>query len=193
MIDLISELLAAGIVDRRGAFRAELDHPRVRRVRDVWAYVLVPGDQNPAGEDIVFTASDLKNLIYSKGAVYAGFTTLLKAAGLGFDAVEQVLISGGFGQYLNIDRAVRIGLLPDLDRTRFRYLGNSSVGGAYLALVSETHRREAREICQAMTYIDFSSHPGYMDEFTSALFLPHTNLEMFPTVAGPGPRPDAAV
>ena len=182
MIDLISELLSAGIIDRSGRFASDISHARIRRIRDEWAYVLVRADQAPAGEDIVFTESDLKNLIYSKGAVYAGFTTLLKEAGLEFAAVDRILISGGFGQYLDIEKAVRIGLLPDIDRSKFRYLGNSSIAGAYLALVSEPHRREARQICRAMTYIDFSSNPRYMDEFTSALFLPHTNLEMFPGV-----------
>jgi uncharacterized 2Fe-2S/4Fe-4S cluster protein (DUF4445 family) len=182
MIDLISELLAVGIIDRRGQFASDHDHERIRKVREQWAYVLVPADQTPAGEDIVFTESDLKNLIYSKGAVYAGFTTLLKEAGLDFSTVDRVLISGGFGQYLDIEKAIRIGLLPDIERSKFRYLGNSSIAGAYLALLSEPHRREARDICNSMTYIDFSSNPRYMDEFTSALFLPHTNLEMFSSV-----------
>jgi uncharacterized 2Fe-2S/4Fe-4S cluster protein (DUF4445 family) len=188
MIDLISELLSVGIIDRSGRFAVDLNHTRVRKVRDEWAYVLASAEQTPAGEDIVFTESDLKNLIYSKGAIYAGFTTLLKEAGLDFSGVERVLISGGFGQYLDIEKAVRIGLLPDIDRAKFRYLGNSSIAGAYLALVSESHRREARDICHNMTYIDFSSNPSYMDEFTSALFLPHTNLEMFPNVVRAGGR-----
>jgi uncharacterized 2Fe-2S/4Fe-4S cluster protein (DUF4445 family) len=134
-------------------------------------------------EDIVFTASDLKNLIYSKGAVYSGFTTLLAEAGLDFTMVERMVITGGFGQYLNIEKAIRIGLLPDVDRATFAYLGNSSIAGAYMALLSEDYRGEAQAICNNMTYIDFSSNPRYMDEFTSALFLPHTNLEMFPSVA----------
>ncbi len=188
MIDLISELLSVGIIDRSGRFAADLNHARVRKVRDEWAYVLASAEQTPAGEDIVFTESDLKNLIYSKGAIYAGFTTLLKEAGLDFAGVERVLISGGFGQYLDIEKAVRIGLLPDIDRAKFHYLGNSSIAGAYLALISEAHRREARDICHNMTYIDFSSNPSYMDEFTSALFLPHTNLEMFPNVVRTGAR-----
>jgi uncharacterized 2Fe-2S/4Fe-4S cluster protein (DUF4445 family) len=183
MIDLISELLSAGIIDRSGRFAGDLNHVRLRKIRDEWAYVLVPAEGTPAGEDIVFTESDLKNLIFSKGAVYAGFTTLLKEAGLDFSVVERVLISGGFGQYLDIEKAVRIGLLPDIERAKFHYLGNSSIAGAYLALLSESHRREARAICHAMTYVDFSSNPRYMDEFTSALFLPHTNLELFSGVA----------
>ncbi len=181
MIDLISELLAAGIIDRSGKFRSDLQHPRIGRVMDEPAYTLVPADQTPMNEEIVFAESDIKNLIYSKGAVYAGFTTLLGQAGLDFSMVERIIIAGGFGQYLNIEKAVGIGLLPDVARQKFTYVGNSSAAGAYMALLSGEFRQEARQISNNMTYIDFSSSSHYMDEFTSALFLPHTNLEMFPS------------
>jgi uncharacterized 2Fe-2S/4Fe-4S cluster protein (DUF4445 family) len=107
---------------------------------------------------------------------------LLKQSGLDFSAIDQVLISGGFGRYLNIDKAITIGLLPDIDRAKFKYLGNSSIAGAYMALLSDGYRNEVREISQKMTYIDFSSNSQFMDEFTSALFLPHTNMNEFPSV-----------
>ena len=184
MIDLMSELLNAGVIDRRGKFSTDRESRFVRHINGEWAYELAPADQTPMNEEIIFTESDIKNLIYSKGAVYAGFTTLLKVAGLDFSVVEKVIITGGFGQYINIEKGVRIGLLPDIERDKFVYLGNSSIVGAYMALLSEVHRREAAQVCKQMTYIDFSSHPGYMDDFTSALFLPHTNLEMFPSVVG---------
>jgi uncharacterized 2Fe-2S/4Fe-4S cluster protein (DUF4445 family) len=183
MIDLIAELLKTGVVDRSGRFSEELDNDRVRRQGDEWAYILAVASETPMGEDIVFTASDLKNLVYSKGAVYAGFTTLLGEAGMDFSMVDRMIITGGFGQYLNIEKAVTIGLLPDIDRTKFTYMGNSSIGGAYMALLSTRYRQEAREICNSMTYVDFSSNPKYMDEFTSALFLPHTDLKAFPNVS----------
>jgi uncharacterized 2Fe-2S/4Fe-4S cluster protein (DUF4445 family) len=182
MIDLIAELLKTGIVDRSGRFAEGLDNDHIRRQVDEWAYVLAFAEKTHLNEDIVFTESDLKNLIYSKGAVYAGFTTLLNEAGMDFSLVERIIITGGFGQYLNIDKAVAIGLLPDIDRDKFAYMGNSSIVGAYMALLSTEYRQEAREICNSMTYIDFSSNPRYMDEFTSALFLPHTDLEAFPSV-----------
>jgi len=183
MIDLIAELVRTGIVDRSGQFTREPDGHRIRKIGDEPAYVLACAKETPMEEEIVFTASDLKNLIYSKGAVYAGFTTLLGEAGLDFSMVDRIIITGGFGQYLNIDKAVAIGLLPDVDRTTFSYMGNSSIAGAYMALLSSSYRQEAREICNVMTYVDFSSNPRYMDAFTSALFLPHTDLEAFPSVA----------
>ncbi len=182
MIDLISELLTAGIIDPRGIFQTDTDHPRIRRIKDEPVYILVFADQTPMHEDIFFAESDIKNLIYSKGAIYAGFTTLLNQAGLDFSMVERIVIAGGFGQYLNIEKAVRIGLLPDIERSKFSYKGNSSIAGAYMALISENYRQEAYRISSSMTYIDFSSNNQYMDEFTSALFLPHTNLEKFPSL-----------
>jgi uncharacterized 2Fe-2S/4Fe-4S cluster protein (DUF4445 family) len=183
MIDLISELLNAGIIDRSGRFQSDGTHPRIGRVMDEPVYILVPADQTPMNEDIVFAESDIKNLLYSKGAVYAGFTTLLSEAGLDFSMVERIVIAGGFGRYLNIEKAVGIGLLPDMDRSKFTYAGNSSIAGAYMALLSGDYRQEARRISNDMTYVDFSSNSRYMDEFTSALFLPHTNMEMFPSAA----------
>jgi uncharacterized 2Fe-2S/4Fe-4S cluster protein (DUF4445 family) len=119
------------------SFPGNWTNERVRKQGDEWAYVLTFADETPMEEDIVFTASDLKNLVYSKGAVYAGFTTLLGEAGMDFSMVDRMIITGGFGQYLNIEKAVTIGLLPDIDRTKFTYMGNSSIAGAYMALLSE--------------------------------------------------------
>ena len=96
--------------------------------------------------------------------------------------MDRIQITGGFGRYLDIEKAVTIGLLPDVARSKFEYLGNSSIAGAYLALLSEDIRKEALQVCNAMTYIDFSTSNQFMDEFTSALFLPHTNLKDFPSI-----------
>ncbi len=183
MIDLISELLTTGIVDRGGKFRQERQHPRLMMKNDDPAYVLVSADRTSLDEDIYFTQSDLKNLIYSKAAIYAGFSTLLDQAGLDVSQVDRMIITGGFGQYLNIDKSIEIGLLPDMPRDRFIYLGNSSIVGAYIALLSGEYRQEAVTLCNSMTYIDFSSNRSYMDAFTSALFLPHTDLKKFPSVS----------
>jgi len=96
--------------------------------------------------------------------------------------IDRILISGGFGQYLNVEKVISIGLLPDIDHDKFKYLGNSSIAGAYMALLSDDYRNEAIKVSNNMTYIDFSSNSQFMDEFTSALFLPHTNLNSFPNV-----------
>jgi uncharacterized 2Fe-2S/4Fe-4S cluster protein (DUF4445 family) len=183
MIELISEMMFCGIIDQRGKLQPSPEHPRMSFVGDEPAYVLAYADQTPMEEDIVFTESDIDNLIRSKGAVYAGFTVLINQVGVSFDMIERVIITGGFGQFLDIDKSVAIGLLPDIEREKFQYHGNSSIGGAYMALLSSENRQQARQICNSMTYMDFSTNTAFMDEFTSALFLPHTNLEQFPSVA----------
>jgi len=182
MIDLVSEMLLKNIIDPNGKFKLDRAHPRMTRQNDETAYMLVPATETEMDEDIIFTETDINSLMMSKAAVYAGFTVLLNQAGLDFSLVDRIWISGGFGQYLDIDKAVTIGLLPDIDRNKFKYLGNSSIGGAYMALLSDEYRKEAREISNGMTYIDFSSSSQFMDEYTSALFLPHTNRETFPSV-----------
>jgi uncharacterized 2Fe-2S/4Fe-4S cluster protein (DUF4445 family) len=182
MIDLISEMMLTGIIGQNGKFKIDSSHPRMKLDGEDLAYILAFAEQTPMEEDIVFTEIDIHSLILSKGAVYAGFMVLLQQAGLDFSTIDQILISGGFGQYLNINKAITIGLLPDIDRNKFKYLGNSSIGGAYMALLSDDYRNEAHKISNNMTYIDFSSNNQFMDEFTSALFLPHTDLNAFPSV-----------
>jgi uncharacterized 2Fe-2S/4Fe-4S cluster protein (DUF4445 family) len=182
MIDLISEMLLTGIVDTSGKFKLESSHPRMKQIGANPAYILAYADKTSMEEDIVFTETDIHSLILSKGAVYAGFKVLLNQAGLDFSMVDRVWVTGGFGQYLDVEKAITIGLFPDIDRNKFRYYGNSSIVVAYMALLSDDCRNEAREISNNMTYIDFSSNNQFMDEFTSALFLPHTDLNAFPSL-----------
>jgi len=182
MIDLISEMLKTGIIGPNGKFKLESDHPRMKKYDGEGSYILEFAKNTAMDEDIVFTETDINSLVLSKGAVYAGFSVLLKEAGMDFSMVDRVIITGGFGQYLDIEKAITIGLLPDIDRDKFSYRGNSSIAGAYMALLSDDYRKEAGNISNSMTYIDFSSNSKFMDEFTSALFLPHTNTDAFPSV-----------
>ncbi|RLB98154.1 MAG: ferredoxin, partial [Deltaproteobacteria bacterium] len=182
MIDLISEMLLKGVIDPRGKIALDESHPCIVRQDGVPAYRVAPAAETAMDEDLLFSETDIHSIVLSKAAVYAGFTTLLEQAGMDFSAVDRVWISGGFGQYLNFDRAISIGLLPDVERDKFTYLGNSSIAGAYMALLSGKLRTEARQVSNAMTYIDFSSNMRFMDEFTSAQFLPHTNMNAFPSV-----------
>jgi len=109
-------------------------------------------------------------------------TLLLKEVGLTLDIVDRVYIAGGFGNYLDINKSIMIGMLPDLPIEKFSFIGNTSIAGAYLCLLSEKMRKDAGEIANRMTYIELSVSTGFMDEYMSALFLPHTNLDLFPSV-----------
>jgi uncharacterized 2Fe-2S/4Fe-4S cluster protein (DUF4445 family) len=132
--------------------------------------------------EIVLTEVDIENIIRAKAAIYAGISLLLKKVGFTPQDLDAVYIAGGFGNYLNIDKAVIIGMLPDIPREKYRFLGNTSIAGAYLCLLSGKLRREAEEIAQKMTNIELSVSRRFMDEYMSALFLPHTDISLFPTV-----------
>lgn len=182
MIDLLSEMLTKHVIGQDGKFMMGTDHPRFTLFNEEPAFILEFGKTIGTQEDIIFTQSDIKSLILSKAAVYAGFFILLEQVGMDFSVVQQMIITGGFGQYLDIEKAITIGLLPDIERTKFKYMGNSSIAGAYMALCSNTYRYQAIEISNAMTYLDFSSNNAFMDAFTRAQFLPHTDEKLFPSV-----------
>ncbi len=181
IIDGIAELLAAGIIDQSGKFTL-LDNPRVRVVDDVPEFIVAQAEETATGEPIVITEDDISNLIKSKGAILAAVRVLLKTLGMDFTGLEKIYVAGGFGAHLNIEKAIFIGLLPDVPKDRIRFIGNSSLAGARLALLSTHVFHRTEEIANRMTYIELSVHPEFMNEFIAALFLPHTDVELFPTV-----------
>ena len=140
------------------------------------------GAETDSGEDIVITRVDVDNLLRAKAAIYAGFTVLADTVGIPLESVEKVLVGGSFGKYINVEKAVQIGLLPDMPWEQFDFLGNTSVKGAYLSLLDWRRREQVTQIAKRMTYIELSADNSFYDAFTSALFLPHTDLHKFPSV-----------
>jgi uncharacterized 2Fe-2S/4Fe-4S cluster protein (DUF4445 family) len=182
LIYAVSELLENGITDQNGKFRRDLPSERVREGEGGWEYVLTYAPETQIGRDIVLTESDIDNLIRAKAAIYAGCNTLLRSVGLTFDAVEKIIIAGGFGHSLDIEKAQTIGLLPDVPAERFIFVGNGSLLGARLLSFSKELLQEAERIAKSMTNIELSNNTAFMDEFVAALFLPHTDEEAFPRV-----------
>jgi uncharacterized 2Fe-2S/4Fe-4S cluster protein (DUF4445 family) len=178
MIDAISEMFLFGVIDQKGKMVEGTKTDRIRRGDEGIEFVLYRGTDR----DVVLTEPDIENILRAKAAIYAGVSLLLKEVGFGLDTIEKVYIAGGFGNYLNIDKAIILGMLPDLPKDRFCFLGNTSITGAYLCLLSEDLRNEAEDIASKMTYMELSVSRGFMDEYMSALFLPHTDLGQFPTV-----------
>lgn len=182
MIDLMAGMFLSGIVDRAGRMNFNLGTPRIRRGDHGGEYVVAWGGEAADGRDIVITEVDISNLLRTKAAIYAGFSVLVNSVGLTFDDIEQVFIGGGFGRYINVEKAIQIGLLPDLPWETFQYLGNTSALGAYAALVSREARAVMEEVARKMTYLELSADNRFMEEYVSGLFLPHTNLAAFPSV-----------
>jgi len=183
LISLIAEMFIAGVVDKSGNISLNLPTERVREGEHGPEYVVAWADETAIGEDIVITAVDIDNLMRAKAAIYAGFSVLARSVGLTLADVSKVLIGGAFGQYINVEKAIQIGMLPDKPYESFEFLGNTSVRGAYYALVSREMRRRVGEVGQMMTYLELSADNTFFDEFNAALFLPHTDLTQFPSVA----------
>lgn len=177
MIDIISELFLTGIVDQKGVLQMDMSN-RVRRGEDGLEFLIYSDGER----EIVITTPDIENIIRAKSAIYAGFVTLLKEVGFSFNDIHKIYIAGGFGKFLNIEKAIILGMLPDLPKERFEFVGNTSIKGAYLCSLSRKLRDEAEEIAKRMTYLELSVSKSFMDEFVSGLFIPHTHIEDFPSV-----------
>ena len=186
LISLLAEMFLTGIVDKGGNFNTSLPTNRIRQGAHGWEYIVAwsddDGNGKQAGKTLAITHVDVDNLIRAKAAIYAGFTVLADAVGWPLEEVEQVLIGGAFGKYINVEKAVEIGLLPDVTWDKFNFLGNTSVLGAYYALLDQKLRDRVKDIAGRMTYIELSADNSFFEAFTSALFLPHTDLNRFPSV-----------
>jgi uncharacterized 2Fe-2S/4Fe-4S cluster protein (DUF4445 family) len=183
LISLLSELFVTGVIDRAGSVKLDLDTPRVRQGDHGPEYVVAWAGETDTGRDIVLTKVDVDNLMRAKAAIYAGYSVLADSIGVNLADVQQVLVGGAFGKYINIENAINIGLLPDLPWDIFHFLGNTAALGTYMGLLSNELRVQIREIANRMTYMELSADNSFYDAFTAALFLPHTNIAHFPSVA----------
>ena len=182
LIDLLAQLFVHGFVDRNGKLKINNVGDRLVNDEAGKGFLVEKSIRTFWGKDLYITENDITNLIRTKGAVFSACALLLKHAGLSFNQIESFYIAGGFGQSLDTENAVRIGLLPDIDRTKFHYLGNTSLQGAQLILLSGQYRERVNKLEKMMTYVELNTEPGYFDEYTGALFLPHTKKELFASV-----------
>ncbi len=178
MIDAIGGMFFANIIDQKGKFIKEAKTDRIRDGAEGPEYVFY----NDKTHEVVLTEVDIENIVRAKAAIYAGVSLLITEVGLSLDAIEKVYIAGGFGKFLDIEKSIIIGMLPDMPKEKFAFLGNTSIAGAYLSLMSEDMRKEVDDIASKMTYVELSASGRFMDEYMSAMFLPHTDMSLFPTI-----------
>jgi uncharacterized 2Fe-2S/4Fe-4S cluster protein (DUF4445 family) len=184
-IDLLAVLLQQGVIDRTGRFQ-DGSSPLLRRTEhDAVECVLVEAEDAMGDKDIVLTQGDIDNLVRAKGAIYAAASVLLESLGMSWSDLEAIMLAGAFGDRVNTENAVRIGLLPDVPRSRIRFVGNTSLKGAVKVALDESNWSGVQDIARRMTYYELSTHPRYMEEFVGACFLPHTDVERFPCVRQP--------
>jgi uncharacterized 2Fe-2S/4Fe-4S cluster protein (DUF4445 family) len=182
VIDIMAELFKNKWIQPDGKFNVEKENSRIRQDEEGKEFVIAWADESEGANDIAITEYDIANLIKSKAAVFAAATVLARGVGVDFKDIDQIFIAGGFGNYLNVEKGVMIGLLPDLPPGRFRFIGNSSLSGARIALLSNHAFEKAQDIAKRMTYFELSVNQDFMNEFIAALFLPHTNQNLFPSL-----------
>ena len=132
--------------------------------------------------DVVLSEPDIDNLIRAKGAIYSGCMTLLEEVGLTVKNLDRVILAGGFGSYVDLEKAMTIGLLPEMDPTRVTFIGNGSLMGARMSALTNRIRRDVVEVTKKMTNFELSETHSYMDNYVAALFLPHTDMNQFPKI-----------
>ncbi len=182
LIDLMAELFTAGVLDERGKFVLPSPSPRVVVREGGTRFVIAEAADTAGGEEIHFTQADMDNLMLSKAAMYTMLSVMTEAAGVAFEELERFFIAGAFGAYVAADKAVTIGMVPDLPLEKYQLLGNSSLEGAKRVLLSAEALVRIEEIGRRMTYVEMNESREFMNGFMAARFLPHTDRSLFPSV-----------
>jgi len=182
LIDSIYELVRNKIIGQDGKFNLSNGNERIVEKDDEAAFIVAFSKETETGKDLAIKESDISNLIRSKGAVFAAIKSLIDYVGLSFNDIDTFFVAGGFGSYLDIPKAIAIGLLPDIDPIKMKFVGNSSLMGARMALLSTHAFERTIKIASRMTNIELSTYLPFMDEYVAALFLPHTDRKLFPSV-----------
>ena len=180
LITMVATLFETGVIDNQGKFDRNLKTDRIRENNNVYEYVLAYRETTQIDRDITLNEIDIDNLIRAKGAIYSGCKTLLKEVGMSMENVEQIILAGGFGSYVDLERAMIIGLLPEVEPEKVIYVGNSSLLGARMSALTNSIRQQVVGVTNMMTNFELSETPSYYDNYIAALFLPHTDVNQFP-------------
>lgn len=181
-IDIVAELFKHGVIDGSGRFNGEFKSHRVRRGDEGFEFIVAFKDETSTGRDIVFTQRDVRAIQLAKAAIYAGCYILMKKRNLSLDDIDRVFIAGAFGNYINIDNAKIIGLIPDFPSEKVKFVGNTAIIGAKMALISSYVRSEAEMLANGIDYHELAADPNFKIEFLNAIFIPHKQLDRFPNV-----------
>ncbi|MFO8031625.1 MAG: ASKHA domain-containing protein [Desulfohalobiaceae bacterium] len=180
LITMVATMFEMGIIDNQGKFNRELDTPRIRNNNEIYEYVLAWAEETDMGRDVTLQEPDIDNLIRAKGAIFSGCMTLLNEVGLSMSDLNKIIIAGGFGSYVDLEKAMTLGLLPEMDPEKIVYVGNGSLMGAKMSSLNNHLRKDVVEVTKKMTNFELSETTSYMDNYVASLFLPHTNLDQFP-------------
>lgn len=181
LLTLLAQLYLTGVMDMRGRFVLK-DHPRMISTDEGWGYVVATAEESAGGEAMVVNEVEIDILLRSKAAMYTILRTVTKEVGVEFSDLEAIFVAGAFGNVIDPETAVTLGMLPDLPRERFRPLGNSSLAGCQQILIHPQTRPQVEEITEKLTYLELNVNQALMNRFSAARFIPHTDAARFPSV-----------
>lgn len=180
LLTMAAVMFEMGVINNSGKFNRDLGTPRIRNTEGIWEYVVAWKGETQIDRDIALSEVDIENLIRAKGAIYSGCMTLLEEVGLTMDAIERIILAGGFGSYIDLEKAMTLGLLPEIDAERVTYIGNGSLLGARMSALTNAIRKDVVEVTGRMTNFELSETASYMNNYVAAMFIPHTEIEKFP-------------
>jgi uncharacterized 2Fe-2S/4Fe-4S cluster protein (DUF4445 family) len=180
IIDAVAEALKSGVIDTSGKFVLQ-GHKRVKGEGAAKEFILIYKDETSTGkEDIVLTQDDVREIQKAKAAMYGGYATLMKKAGFKKEDLNEIVIAGAFGNYIDPSSARTIGMIPEIPLEKVSFLGNTAGSGARMCLKSLDKRREAQEINDKMKYIELAVEPIFEEEYINAMYMPNSRLEEYP-------------
>jgi uncharacterized 2Fe-2S/4Fe-4S cluster protein (DUF4445 family) len=182
LITMVATLFEAGVINNLGKFNRDINTRRIRETDGVYEYVLAWADETQIDRDVVLAEPDIDNLIRAKGAIYSGCMTLLEEVGLSVQNLERIILAGGFGSFVDLEKSITIGLLPEINLDKITFIGNGSLLGAKMSCLTNRIRRDVVEVTRKMTNFELSETASYMENYIAALFLPHTDMNNFPKV-----------
>lgn len=182
LIDLVAQLFLTGFIDLRGKFVESKSGKRLKEMDGVKHFVLVSAQDSATGEALTLSQPDIDALIRSKAAMFTILTTVTRMIRVSMEEISHFYIAGTFGSYIDPKSAITIGMLPDLALETYKPLGNTSLAGASLALISAEARKEIHKIRDRLTYIELNVNQEFMNLFSAAKFIPHTDRSLFPSV-----------
>jgi len=182
LIDLAAQLFLSGMIDIRGKLIPATAGQRLKESNNLQHLIVVPAAGSATGEDLTITQADLDSLIRSKAAMYTILETITTTVGMTPQDLTTFYVAGTFGSFINPESAIAIGMLPDLPLTSYQVLGNSSLGGATMALTRPDIMADMDRIRDRITYLELNVNQDFMNRFSAAKFLPHTNPSLFPSV-----------
>jgi uncharacterized 2Fe-2S/4Fe-4S cluster protein (DUF4445 family) len=181
IIEVVAEMFRRGVVEKNGRINGNLSTPRLRKIEKGYEFVIAWARETAIGQDITVSTSDVRAVQLAKGALYSGAKIMMKQ--LGVNRLEKVVLAGGFGSYVDPERAMILGMFPDCDLKEVISVGNAAGDGARIALLNRDKRQEADRLAREVEYIELTVYPEFTMEFAEAMAFPHMK-DPFPHLEG---------